>query len=220
MWRRKYKHAVPVITSPRTMIRTQSAPRGEMKRDFSRRHAFNWVMGVLGVGLSVIGLLWWLTWWRGISHWVVIGLFPVPFVGAIITGAVQLIRYTIKYRQWLYTQDDVKFSSPPEPDIVPFHFSVIHKAPGNVAEHTQVGILPVPRGVPLDEIFDTVACGAHRWSQRSLARVPGMSGSQAKLLLEAMFSAGFLMHREGKRNHPDGHILTPSGRAMHRRLSA
>ncbi len=103
--------------------------------------------------------------------------------------------------------------------------TVLTKAPGNTSEQMEPGDKIETFGLHISEalmraVLRSVKSGAHQWSYRSLSAIPGVSETQARTLLKEMFQAGFLEFRDGQRNHPDGHILTASGRSLARRLTA
>jgi len=118
--------------------------------------------------------------------------------------------------------------SPPAPlpsaDPPPLRITVSTKAPGNtdpdkdepgdVIETFGLHVSPAT----LRAIIRSVESGAHKWSYRSLAAIPGVSETVAVRLLDEMLAAGLLEYRNGQKNHPRGHSLSASGRAMSRRL--
>jgi len=86
--------------------------------------------------------------------------------------------------------------------------------PGDVIETFGLHVSPAT----LRAIIRSVESGAHKWSYRSLAAIPGVSETVAVRLLDEMLAAGLLEYRNGQKNHPRGHSLSASGRAMSRRL--
>jgi len=112
------------------------------------------------------------------------------------------------------------------PDVEPERLvvTVTTKGHGNTREDLlEVGDrlenwgLPVD-GVTLRALFRAVTSGAHQWSTRSLAEVPGLSETTATRLLRALHAAGFLAYRDEQPNHPKGQVLTAAGRALGRKL--
>lgn len=113
----------------------------------------------------------------------------------------------------------------PVADAPELRVIVTTKAPGNTAEELgQPGDVIETFGLhiapaTLRAIIRSVESGAHQWSYRSLAAIPGVSETQAVRLLDELLTARLLQYRDGQKNHPRGHELTAAGRALARRLA-
>jgi hypothetical protein len=88
--------------------------------------------------------------------------------------------------------------------------------PGDVIETFGLHIRPAL----LAAVIRSCESGAHQWSYRSLSSIPGVSETVAVRLLDELLEAGLLEYRNGQKNHPRGHELTASGRAIARHLSS
>lgn len=115
---------------------------------------------------------------------------------------------------------------PPEPKATPEILVTVHtKGNRNTADALEPGDTLETYGLHirpniLKSVMRSCASGAHKWSYRSLSAIPGLSETQAARLLDEMLAARLLTYRDGQKNHPKGHELTASGRALARRVTA
>ena len=114
----------------------------------------------------------------------------------------------------------------PSADPPLLRITVYTKAPGNTdPDKGEPGDVIETFGLhahpaTLRAVIRACESGAHNWSYRGLAAIPGISENQAVKLLDELLTAGLLQYRDGQKNHPKGHELTAAGRALARRLEA
>ncbi len=142
-----------------------------------------------------------------------------------ITTTVQWLRLTTpkKPAPVFYPAPATPEPTPEEPEL---RIVCLTKAPGNTnPEQAEPGDVQETFGLhirpdTLRAIIRSCESGAHQWSYRSLADIPGVSETVAVRLLDELLESGLLAYRNGQKNHPRGHELTAAGRALARKLSS
>jgi len=151
-------------------------------------------------------------------------MIPVSvwFLAFSMTTAIQWLR--LARPEIVYVPSETPTPAP-EPEAPELRITVHTKGPGNTGENAEPGDVLETFGLHvkpavLQAVMRSVMSGAHIWSYRSLADIPGVSQNQAHRLLDEMLEAGLLQYRDGQKNHPKGHELTPSGRSLARKITA
>jgi len=153
-------------------------------------------------------------------------MIPVSvwFLAFSITTAVQWLR--LARPSVVYVPSPAPpLPATPEPEAPELRITVHTKGPGNTGDNAEPGDVIETFGLHakpgvLQAVMRSVTSGAHSWSYRSLADIPGVSQNQAHRLLDEMLESGLLQYRDGQKNHPKGHELTAAGRAIARKLTA
>lgn len=157
-----------------------------------------------------------------IWHWSFMIPVSVWFLSFSVTTAVQWLRLARPVIVYVPMEAPDMAPEPLAPELT---ITVHTKGPGNTGDNAEPGDVIETFGLHvkpdvLKAVMRSVTSGAHSWSYRSLADIPGVSQNQAHRLLDEMLEAGLLQYRDGQKNHPKGHELTPSGRSIARKLTA
>lgn len=154
-------------------------------------------------------------------HWSFLIPVSVGFLAFSITTSVQWLR--LARPEIVYVAPETP--APVASETPELRITVHTKGPGNTGDNAEPGDVIETFGLHikpdlLTAIMRSCTSGAHSWSYRSLAEIPGVSQNIAHRLLDEMLESGLLQYRDGQKNHPKGHELTASGRAIARKITA